>query len=407
MARGPLNGVRILDLTHVWAGPLATRILADLGADVVKIEAPMGRGPKQFPRVQPLGGFIGGEPGPEPYNSNAVFVKLQRNKKSVALDLKTDEGRELFLRLVGVSDVVIENFSARAMSRLDLEFPLLQKANSKIIHVAMPGYGLQGPYRDRVAFGPTVEPMSGLPFAMGYSEREPRTTAMAVPDPIAAVNATAAVMTALRHRNVTGRGCQVEMSLHEAAVSYSGPWLIDTQLGNRVTYYANRHPEIAPHGVFRCAGEDNWIALACVDNSSWARLARLIEIEGVRWNLSDRLQNHDAIDQSLTRFTESRAIDDVLTSLQSIGVAAGPVYDTQQMSDNPQSIERGFFVPLEQGTPMPGNPVKMCGISSEDWTPCPKLGIHNEEILTEWLDLDDSQIDELYETQVIVKQPPR
>lgn len=407
MAKGPLNGVRILDLTHVWAGPLATRILADLGAEVVKIEAPMGRGPRQFPRAMPIGGFIGGKPGPEPYNTNAVFVKLQRNKKSVALNLKTEPGRDAFLQLVQVSDVVIENFSARAMSRLGLNYAELRKANSKIIHVAMPGYGLTGAYRDRVAFGPTVEPMSGLPFAMGYSDTEPRATAMAVPDPIAAVNATAAVMTALRHRKATGRGCQVEMSLHEAAVSYSGPWLIDTQLGNQVKRYANRHPEIAPHGVYRCGGKDNWIALACVDESSWTRLASLIDIDGAHWDLNDRLLNHDAIDQSLISFTESRDTDDVLASLQSIGVAAGPVYDTQQMSDNPQSIERGFFVPLEQGTLMPGNPVKMSGISSEDWTPCPKLGTDNEEILREWLDFDDSQIEDLYERQVLVNQPPR
>ena len=407
MAKGPLNGVRILDLTHVWAGPLATRILADLGAEVVKIEAPMGRGPRQFPRAMLIGGFIGGKPGPEPYNANAVFVKLQRNKKSVALNLKTEPGREVFLQLVQVSDVVIENFSARAMSRLGLNYAELRKANSKVIHLAMPGYGLTGAYRDRVAFGPTVEPMSGLPFAMGYSETEPRATAMAVPDPIAAVNATAAVMTALRHRKATGHGCQVEMSLHEAAVSYSGPWLIDTQLGNRVKHYANRHPEIAPHGVYRCAGKDNWIALACVDEASWSRLARLIDVDGEQWNLTDRLLKHDAIDQSLTRFTQSRNTDSVLTSLQTIGVAAGPVYDTQQMCVNPQSIERGFFVPLEQGTPMPGNPVKMRAISSEDWTPCPKLGTHNEEILKEWLDFDDSQIEDLYEAQVIVNQPPR
>lgn len=407
MARGPLSGVRILDLTHVWAGPLATRILADLGADVVKIEAPMGRGPRQFPRVKPLGGFIGGEPGPEPYNTNAVFVKLQRNKKSVALDLKTDEGRKLFLRLVGVSDLVIENFSARAMSRLGLDYPILRKANSKIIHVAMPGYGLQGPYRDRVAFGPTVEPMSGLPFAMGYNEREPRATAMAVPDPIAAVNATAAVMTALRHRKTTGRGCQVEMSLHEAAVSYSGPWLLETQRGTSIERYANRQPAIAPHGVYRCAGDDNWIALACIGQGSWEKISRLIGFGHEQWGLTKRIKNHDAIDNALTRFTELHSSEDLLASFQAIGVAVGPVYDTQQMNDNPQSIERGFFVPLEQGTPMPGNPIKMRSISSADWTPCPKLGMHNEEILKDWLDVDNKTIQELYASEVIVDQPPR
>ena len=407
MARGPLNNVRILDLTHVWAGPLATRILGDLGAQVLKVEAPMGRGPKQWPAISPIGGFIGGESGSEPYNTNAVFVKLQRNKKSLALDLKTEQGRNTFLELVAVSDVVIENFSARALSRLNLEYPVLRATNEKIIHVAMPGYGLAGPYRDRVAFGPTVEPMCGLPYAMGYGEEEPRATAMAMPDPSAAISATSAVMTALRHRQKSGIGCQVEMSLHESAVSYSGPWIIETQRGTNIKRYANRHPMIAPHGVYRCNGEDSWLAVACQSESSWSGLCELIGFNHADWSLDQRHENHEVIDDAITRFTQQLDCDEAMTQLQTIGVAAGPVYNTQQMCDNPQARHRGFFVPLEQGTPMPGNPIKMNGSSSDDWTPCPTLGLHNDEILSDWLDYDKQTIENLYETGIVVDEPPR
>ena len=407
MARGPLNGVRILDLTHVWAGPLATRILADLGAHVLKIEAPMGRGPRKFPGGALLGGFIGGDGGHEPYNVNAIFVKLQRNKKSLALDLKTEQGKQIFLSLVGVSDVVMENFSARAMSRLGLDYSVLKETNPKIIHVAMPGYGLTGPYRDRVAFGPTVEPMSGLHFAMGYGENEPRATAMALPDPSSAVNATSAVVTALRSRANSGHGCQVEMSLHDAAVSYSGPWLLDTQQGISIQRNANRHPEISPHGVYPCAGTDSWIAIACNNEKAWPALCHLIDLNAEEWKLQQRLQHHDQIDNKLKHYTRCRKASDVLSSLQEIGVAAGTIFDTQEMCDNPQSVERGFFVPLEYKTPIPGNPIKMSSISSDDWTPCPRLGTHNEEILSEWLNYDSKQIQQLYDEEIIVKRPPR
>ena len=178
VVNGPLNGVRILDLTHVWAGPLATRILSDLGAEVVKVERALGRG-LSMPVTEPIAGWIGGEPGAEPWNNNAAFVKLARNAQSISLDLKQQQGRDLFLGLVAVADVVIENFSARAMPAMDLGYEVLSARNSRLIYVTMPGYGTSGPYQDWVAFGPTVEPMTGLGQMLGYSDEEPRNSAMA------------------------------------------------------------------------------------------------------------------------------------------------------------------------------------------------------------------------------------
>ena len=141
---GPLSGIRILDLTHVWAGPMATRILSDLGAEVVKVERALGRGPS-VAAIEPIAGWIGGEPGTEPWNNNAAFVKLARNAQSISLDLKHQQGREIFLQLVAVADVVIENFSARAMPAMDLSYEVLRAHNPRLIYITMPDTALPDP----------------------------------------------------------------------------------------------------------------------------------------------------------------------------------------------------------------------------------------------------------------------
>ena len=408
MVNGPLNNVRILDLTHVWAGPLATRILADLGAQVLKVEPPMGRGPREYP-APPFGGFVGKDDVvSEPWNANATFVKLMRNKKSLAMDLKTEAGRSAFLKLVKVSDVVIENFSARAMKDLKLDYPHLKEANETIIHVAMPGYGLDGPYSDRVAFGPTVEPMSGLHSVMGYSADEPRATAMALPDATSAVSATAAVLTALRIRQKIGQGQQVEMSLHESAVAHSGPWLIETQLHGQPDRIGNRHPEMSPHGVYKLDGEDHWVAIGCPSDLAWRTLCHVIPLPYPdSLPLELRLQNEADIDHVMNSWTSNKTYEEVQETFHGSAVAVGKVMNTAEMLENPQSVRRGYFVPLESGTPMPGNPIKMRNISPDDWTPCPKLGEHNEDVLRDWLGYDSAKIQALASQGVIVDKPPR
>ena len=423
MADGPLRDIRILDLTHVWAGPLSTRILADLGANVVKVEAPMGRGPREYRGGLPLGGWLGGkppeaagaaeavaegEPALEPWNANAIFVKLQRNKRSLAIDLKEAAGRETFLQLVAVADVVMENFSARAMPVLGLGYEQLAAANPKIIYVAMPGYGKSGPYRDRVAFGPTVEPMSGLTTVMGYGVEEPRNTAMALMDPITGVNAAAIVVDAVRRRQRTGQGGYVEMSLHEGGVAFCGPWLIETQLGGDIRALGNRHPQMAPHGIYRCAGDDAWIALACRDDADWRALRGIVDELPACADLEARCAAQDAIDDAIAAWTAGYDKHAAAERLQAVGVPAGPVNITPDMTADAQVRERGFFVPLEYGpTPMPGNPIKMAGIGSDDWTPCPRLGADNATVLTEWLGYDGERIRALEEAGVLVDKPPR
>ena len=405
MVSGPLQGVRILDLTHVWAGPLGVRFLADLGAEVVKVEAPYGRGPQVFPS-EPIGGWMGGAPGPEPWNANALFTKLHRNRRSLCVDLKQQQGRALLLDLVGVSDVLIENFSARAMDSMGLDFATLQAANERIIAVSMPGYGLSGPYRDRVAFGPTVEPLSGLSHMLGYDEQSPRNSAMALMDPIGATHAAGAVLTALRKRQQSGRGCRVEMSLHEGGVCFSGPWLLERQLGGNPRCQGNRHPLMAPHGVFRCCGDDQWLALACADDTQWSALSDMLGLDATM-DLSARQAAAAQIDAAIERWTLAREKHEAVELLQAAGVSAGPVNSTPDMVADSQVRARNFFVTYEQfDVPMPGNPIRMHGLDSSQWQRCPGLGEHNAEVLEDWLGMDAGQTRELVSQGVLHDRPP-
>jgi len=406
MPEGPLHGVRILDLTHVWAGPLAVRVLADLGAQVVKVEAPSGRGPRS-PAETPIAGWLGGERGDEPWNRNAAFVKLMRNRQSLCIDLKSEPGRRTFLELAVRADVVIENFSARVMAELGLGTATLRDLNPRLIYVAMPGYGSYGPYRDRVAFGPTVEPLSGLPQVLGYGPGDTRCTAIALMDPIAALAAAGAVVTALRERQATGRGLHVEVSLHEAGVTFSGPWLIERQLGRAVMPLGNRHPQMAPHGVYRCAGADAWIALACTDASEWRALCGLLDAGlDPDASLQARMRAQPQIDTAIGAWTRRLDKHAAAEQLQQAGIPAGPVNTTPDLLADAQVRARGFFVPLEAQTPVPGNPVQMPGLSSADWTPCPRLGADNATVLEDWLGYSPERIAELERLQVLADRPP-
>ena len=388
-------------------GPLATRILADLGAQVVKVEAPFGRGPRTVPAQLSLGGWLG-DWQREPWNANALFVKLQRNKRSLGMDLKTPDGRATFLKLVARADVVIENFSARAMPELGLGYDQLKAANPAIIHVAMPGYGTHGPYRDRVAFGPTVEVMSGLTHMLGYAPGEPRNTGMALMDPIAAVNAAAAVLTALNERDASGHGAFVELALHESGAAFCGPWLIEHQLGGAVGRIGNRHPRMAPHGVYPCAGDDAWVAIACRDDADWRALCRIVGTTlDAGMGFADRQAGQGAVDAAIAAWTAQRERTDAERTLSAAGVPAGAVNTTPDMVADPQVKARGFFVPLEaEGTPMPGNPIKMNGISPRDWTPCPALGADNAFVLQTWLGYDTAAVAELTGAGVLLDKPP-
>ena len=382
----PLAGVRILDLTHVWAGPLGTRILGDLGADIVKVERPMGRGGTSG--TPGAGNYLGGEKGEDPWNRQGTFVKLNRNKKSLAIDLKKPDGHRVFLDLVRVADVVIENFSARSMPALDLGYDVLRAANERIIYVSMPGYGATGPYSTRVAYGPSVEAMTGLNAVMGYSPTEPRNTAIALPDPIGGVTAAAAVVTALNRREAAGRGAFIERSMHESGVSLMGEFLVEKQLGRNPQPMGNAHPAHAWSDVLRTRGEDEWIAVTCRTEAERAILEEVLDGDASEYD------KHE-----------------LAARLQAAGIAAGPVNIAPDILADPQVSARRFFVRLERedlpSTPMPGSPVVIDGdFERSDWYASPRLGEHNRQVLEDWLGYGAVEAARLERDGVLVDRPP-
>ena len=219
-----LDGVRVLDLCRVWAGPLATRLLGDLGAEVIKIESVQradGRGPAELPPEVPWqwGIFPAGQTGERPWNRVGIFNKLNRNKLGITLDLSRPAGVEVFKALVGVSDVVIENYTPRVMRNFGLDYPALKALIPAIIMVSLPGFGTTGPYKDYLSLGTVIESSSGIASLMGYEGGPPHLAGVSFPDPAAALNAAAGILLALFHRRRTGRGQFIDLSQSEATTS--------------------------------------------------------------------------------------------------------------------------------------------------------------------------------------------
>jgi crotonobetainyl-CoA:carnitine CoA-transferase CaiB-like acyl-CoA transferase len=410
----PLDGIRILDLTRIWSGPLVTRILGDLGAEVIKIEAQDSRGGRNAPRGSVAAG--GAAPPERHWNRQPLFNKLNRNKKSIAVDLKHPRGRELFLRLVEKCDVVIENFSARAMPGLGLSYEDMAR-NERIIYLAMPAYGQFGPYRDYVGLGPSIEPVTGLTALMGYSDDEPRVTSKAITDPIAGVATAAAVVEAIARRERTGRGGLVDLSQHETGVGMVGEYLIERQLtGREPARIGNAHRDYCPHGIYRCAGDDSWISIAARDDAEWRALCAVLGLDALTSDarfatIEARRENRAALDAAIEAATSSRDKRDLEAALQARGVPAGSVLSAPEYLADPHLNARGYFVELahpEAGTSTwDGTPVMFNGSRGyEVWLPAPCLGEHASELLTSLLGLTESDIQDLFDSHVLADTPP-
>lgn len=413
----PLEDLVILDLTHVWAGPLGTRILGDLGADVIKVEAHTARGPAA---IRPgTGGPYQGDPADEPYNRQAGFNKLNRNKKSLAVDLKTTAGRELFVEMVRHADAVIENFSARAMKSLRLDYGHLKEVNPEIVYIAMPGYGSWGPISDYVAFGPSVELMTGLTSLFGYDDDSPATTSMALPDAIAGTTAATTMIAALHRKSREGKGGFVDLALHESAIAMLGEYLVEYQLTSRQPpVIGNRSRDFAPQGIYPCRPSrigdevvDGYICISCDSEEAWRGLA---DLAGDGWaqrpelsTVEGRIQRHDELDQLIGEFTRTRDKIELMNELQARGVPAGAVMVAPEFMSDPHVVARGYFVELgEPPIPFPGTPVKIDNERGVGWRRAPRLGEHNREVLSSLLGYSEEKIDELTRAGVLATRPP-
>lgn len=416
---GPLAGVRVADFCWMGVGAVATRMLADFGAEVIKIEDRTRLDmPRRLPFYKNDARTYGDEdPNPDP-DKGGLFNNYSRNKLGVTINMRLARGRELADRLIASSTVVTENFAPGVMERWGLTYERLQELTPDVIYARMSGYGHSGPHAEYRSYGPVIQAVSGLTFVSGLPDREPSGWGLSYMDNQAAYYNSAAILAALLHRQTTGMGTEIDVSAVEVGINLLGPHLLDVAVNNRPTRRpgfptGNRleHPQAAPHGVYPCAGEDRWVAIACFDDADWSCLVRVLGEPD--WadrphlaTQSLRHQAQDEIDKHLADWTRTRSPHAVMHQLQEAGVAAGAVQDAEDLNEHdPQLAYRKTFFELDHPVIGParfeGSPVLFSGFEQDNWRSAPLLGEDNRHVCTQILGMTDAEVDDLADEGVI------
>lgn len=412
--RLPFSGLRVLDMTTFWAGPSCTHFLAMLGADVVHVES---AGRPDGTRL------IAGVPITEDqwWEKSPIFAALNTNKKGLALDLQTPRGRELLRRLIATCDVIVENFTPRVLDQIGLDFAAVQAARPGAVMLRMPGFGLDGPWRDNPAFAYAIESASGLSWLTGYPDRPPYEP-YSIGDACAGVHALNGLLLALEHRRRTGQGVLVEAAMVDAALSVSAEQIIEySAYGSVLERAANRGPTAAPQNLYRSADIDefgrldSWVAIAVATDDQWERLC--LALGSPSWATDPKLSteagrraHQDLIDEQLAAWCEYRSRDDIVRTLWDAGVPVAKVMQPHRQTELDQLVFRGFFEEVEH--PVNGRaklstvPMRFSGGPGLFHThSAPLLGQHNHELLAE-LGLTASEIADLEADGIIGCAPP-
>ncbi len=405
----PLAGIRIADFSMGWAGPLTTRMLADFGAEVIKIEA--GRYPDWWRHVDWSAEAIAAKQ----YERSERFSMLNRGKQSVSLDLTLPEGRDLAKRLVARSDVVVENQAAGVMDRLGLGFAHLSKGRDDLIMLSMSAFGAGNAWSDTRAYGSVLEQGSGIPSFAGRPEWPPTMAHIAYGDPIGGIYGAASILTALLHRRRTGLGQWINNTQIEAMLPFATPALLIRQsTGREPRRRGNRHPSMVPHGVFPAAGEDRWIAVAVADVEAWRGLARVLGRQD--WakdpalgSLEARRAIEEEIDAAISDWTTSRDGASAARILQAAGVTAAPVSWTDEVTEDPHLRARGFHYEIERPhvgrQRQTGLPLRVDGARYPMRGLAPFLGGDSERVWVDLLGLAKADYRRLIDTGVVSFAP--
>src|SRR5438874_8699235 len=342
--RAPLAGIRVADFTWVWAGPFCTLQLAHLGAEVIRVETATRASVTRL--LPPFADF---EPGP---NRSGYFNQYNQGKKSIVLDLKRPEAVEAAKRLCAASDVVVENYAAGVMERMGLGWDVLRALRPDLVMIALSGYGATGPGSDKVSYGPAQVPLSGMSSVTGYRGFPPMHVGISYGDPTGGLHGAVAVLAALLHRAGTGEGQYIDLSQWETSMAVLPEAICAwTMNGAAPERDGNRDPYVAPHGIFRAAGDDRWVAIAVEDDAAWARFAAAIGhpelASDPRWATgAARKHNEDALEEVVIAWTSTRAPEEVTATLQAAGVAAFTAATNRDLAEDPHLNARGFFVEL-------------------------------------------------------------
>jgi benzylsuccinate CoA-transferase BbsF subunit len=407
-----LEGIRILDLTMVFAGPIGSKILASLGAEVIKIESAMRCDVYTRANVYPEN-----EPGEQHWNRGCFFHSLNAGKRGISLNLGTEEGKEIFRRLVKISDVVIENFSPRVMENWGLGYKDLKKIREDMIMVSLSGLGHYGPLRDFYMYVPGMEGMSGLMYMTGYPEEPPLLSGYAYGDWVLGTTGAAAMLVALYYRQRTGKGQYIDVAGREAVASHIGEIVMDHTLnGREQTRLGNRHPSSAPHGCYRCKGQDQWVNIAVENDEQWKRFCQALGYPS--WakeerfaEVSSRWRNQDELDRFIEEWTSQRDHYEVMEILQKAGVPAGAVLNMKEIHLDPQFVNRGFFEIIDHGEGVGKRPIlqqipaKITGV--ENFVPrrAPRFGQDNEYVFCNLLGMSKDDLKRLEEEKIVGGAP--
>jgi benzylsuccinate CoA-transferase BbsF subunit len=374
---GPVAGLKVLDFTHVFAGPFCTRNLADLGADVVHVES----------RLR--------DPGDRHRSSYA-----HRNKRSIALDLKNAGGHAVAVRLAAAADVIVENFSSNVMRRLKLDYETLSAANPRLIYVSLSGYGHTGPRNAWTSMNLNLQAFTGLMMTTGSEGDPPTSISNSWNDYIGGLHGVIAILHALGERAKTGRGRNFDLSQFECSVATLGPLLMASAVsGTAPKRLGNRSATAAPQGVYPCRGTDEWIAIAIETGEAWHALARAIGFaDDAELGAADaRMRRHDELDAAISAWTRERAKEDAERALQAAGVPAERMRRIPEVVNAPDSGRVYHPLPGERATP-----VLACSVPfrfsrsaiGAVGAPC-ALGEHTGAVLRDWLGVEAAEIDAL------------
>lgn len=410
----PLAGIRILEPGQNLAVPLGTRLLADMGAEIIKIESPtkIENGRTLY--------YPDDNPGKRHWNQGAFYHEASRNKLGLAIDLNTVEGKDLFKELVKTADVVAENFTPRVMKNFGLEYETLRAIRPDIIMLSNTGFGSTGPWANYKAMGMTLEPISGLSHFTGYLGGMPMRTAIAYTDsPAAMVNAFA-ILAALEFRSRTGQGQWIDLSMYELGASLISEAVMDYFMNGRTGgRMGNREPLLAPQGCYRCTGRDQWVAVSVENEPQWVSLCRVIgrpelAADPLFSNAVARKKHHDELDVIIQEWTGSRDHYEAMHRLQEAGIPAGAVLTNKEMLLDPHLFARGFFQEVQHPADQevgrrlhPGAAWKIESASPGIRNAAPSLGQDNQSVLTALLGITAERIRGLEGAGILGDAPRR
>ena len=392
----PLKGLRILELGQIIAGTYGGQLLSDLGAEVIKIEAPNG----DLGRLDSIAPYRG---------HSGLFLTFNRNKKSVVINLKTKKGLKLFYDLVQISDVVIDNFRPGVLEKLRISYPILKRLNNRIVQCSITGFGTEGEYKDLPALDIIIQSISGLLAITGEPDRPPARVGIPISDLSGGVFSSNGILAALYRRERTGTGSRVELSMFDgmlSLLSYLGTmWLTNKELP---TAQGTKHEYTVPWQAF--AAKDGYIVIAARQDVFWKKLCKVI---GAAELSSDerfatnqkRVDHRELLVPILESYISKRTVGEWLGDLRKADVPAAPVNNLDSVFAEPPVSERNMIVSYQHPevgeVRLPGNPIKIEGVVEEDSTPAPLLGEHTDQLLGDLLKLSQAELDELREAEVI------